>query len=210
VACSPIRASRFLLFATSLFTLCPWTHCLGQVQGYSPNQEIRIPDLPLLTAKSRSASDVLAASVEIIFRDGKVCCGKNSALEDSVQAADPKSLKDIANKLQGRHLLSDGRPIMITAEYLAPASVNVSQLMNTLMEKHPLLMEWNSHLYVAYGVIFDQTLDQDGGIMNAIHKIFLLDTRFSSEDKRREISFDRLTDDWGKVQGLVMLKAAAQ
>jgi hypothetical protein len=82
--------------------------------------------------------------------------------------------------------------------------------MNTLMEKHPLLMEWNSHLYVAYGVIFDQTLDQDGGIMNAIHKIFLLDTRFSSEDKRREISFDRLTDDWGKVQGLVMLKAAAQ
>jgi hypothetical protein len=210
VARSHICASRFLLFATSLFTLCPWTHCLGQVQAYSPNQEIRIPNLPLLTAKSRNASDVLAASVEIIFQDGKVCCGKNSALEDNVQAADPKSLKDVANKLQGRHLLSDGRPIMITAEYLAPASVNVSQLMNTLMEKHPLLMEWNSHLYVAYGVIFDQTLDQDGGIMNAIHKIFLLDTRFSAEDKRREISFDRLTDDWGKVQGVVMLKAAAQ
>ncbi|MDQ1389096.1 MAG: hypothetical protein QOF56_2550, partial [Acidobacteriaceae bacterium] len=29
-------------------------------------------------------------------------------------------------------------------------------------------------------------------------------------DKRREISFDRLTDDWGKVQGLLLLKAAAQ
>jgi hypothetical protein len=82
--------------------------------------------------------------------------------------------------------------------------------MNTLIEKHPLLMKWNSHLYVVYGIVFDQTLDQDGGIMNATHKIFLLDTRFSEEDRRREISFDRLTDEWGKVQGLLLLKAAAQ
>jgi hypothetical protein len=193
-----------------ILTLCLWASRLLPAQVYSPNQEIRIRDLPSLTAKSRNASDVLATSVEIIFNDRKICCGKDSALEDSVQAADPKSLKDITNKLQGRHLLTDGRPIMVTVEYLAPASVNVSQLMNTLIEKHPLLMEWNSHMYVVYGVVFDQTLDQDGGIMNAIHKIFLLDTRFSEEDKRREISFDRLTDDWGKVQGLLLLKAAAQ
>jgi hypothetical protein len=210
VASSRAHAPKLVLFAMSIVTLCLWASRLLPAQVYSPNQEIRIRDLPSLTAKSRSASDVLATSVEIIFNDRKICCGKDSALEDSVQAADPKSLKDIANKLQGRHLLSDGRPIMVTVENLAPASVNVSQLMNALIEKHPLLMEWNSHLYVAYGVIFDQTLDQDGGIMKAIHKIFLLDTRFSEEDKRREISFDRLTDDWGKVQGLVMLKAAAQ
>jgi hypothetical protein len=208
VAIFHARAPKLIVFAMSIVTLCVWTSRSGRAQVYSPNQEIRIRDLPPLTAKSRNASDVLSASLEIIFQDGKVCCGKNSALEDSVQAADPKSLKDIANKLQGRHLLSDGRPIMITADYLAPAAVNVSQLMNALTEKHPLLMEWNSHLYVAYGIIFDHTLNQDSSTMNAIHKILLLDTRFS--DERREISFDRLTDDWGKVQGLVMFKAAAQ
>jgi hypothetical protein len=82
--------------------------------------------------------------------------------------------------------------------------------MNMLIENRPLLMEWNSHLYVVYGIVFNQTISQDGGIMNAIYKIFLLDTRFSEVDKRREISFDRLTDDWGKVQGLLLLKAAAQ
>jgi len=210
VASSHAHAPKLVLFAMLILTLCLWASRLLPAQVYSPNQEIRIRDLPSLTAKSRNASDVLATSVEIIFNDRKICCGKDSALEDSVQAADPKSLKDITNKLQGRHLLTDGRPIMVTVEYLAPASVNVSQLMNTLIEKHPLLMEWNSHMYVVYGVVFDQTLDQDGGIMNAIHKIFLLDTRFSEEDKRREISFDRLTDDWGKVQGLLLLKAAAQ
>jgi hypothetical protein len=45
-------------------------------------------------------------------------------------------------------------------------------------------------------------------MVNAIHKILLVDTRFS--DARRQVTFDRLADDWGKVQGLVMLKAAPQ
>jgi len=210
VASSHARASKLFLFALSIVTFCLWIHGSVQSQIYFPNQEIRISDLAPLTAKSRNASDVLATSLEIIFNDRKVCCGKDSALEDSVQAADPKSLKDITNKLQGRHLLSDGRPIMVTVEYLAPASINVSELMNMLIENRPLLMEWNSHLYVVYGIVFNQTISQDGGIMNAIYKIFLLDTRFSEVDKRREISFDRLTDDWGKVQGLLLLKAAAQ
>jgi hypothetical protein len=177
-------------------------------QGYYPDQEIRISDVPSVAATSRRPSDVLAASVEIVVRDRKVCCGKNSALEDSVQSADPNSLKDVSDKLQGRHLLSDGRPIMVTAEYLPAASVNPGWLLGALREKRALLMEWNSHLYVVYGVIFDQTVDQDGGIQNAIHKILVLDARFS--DARRQVTFDRLADNWGKVQGLVMLKAAPQ
>jgi hypothetical protein len=44
--------------------------------------------------------------------------------------------------------------------------------------------------------------------VDSIFKIFLLDPRFS--DQRREVSFDRQTDDWGKVQGLLTLKAVPQ
>ena len=94
---------------------CVLASCLavcGFAQAYYTEQEIRVADLPSLTAKSREASDVLAASLEIIVRRKKICCTKDSALEDSVRAADPKSLKDVASKLQGRHLLSDGRPII--------------------------------------------------------------------------------------------------
>jgi hypothetical protein len=36
--------------------------------------------------------------------------------------------------------------------------------MNSLVEKRALLMEWNSHLYVVCGVIFDQTFNQDNGM----------------------------------------------
>ncbi|MGA7926140.1 MAG: hypothetical protein WCA20_09100 [Candidatus Sulfotelmatobacter sp.] len=188
--------------------LCLAVCCFAYTQEYYPNQEVRINDLPSLTSKSRDASDVLAASVEIILRDKEICCAKNSALEDSVQSADPKSLKDIAAKLQGRHLLSDGRPIMVTAEYVPATSLVAGTLIGTLSEKQPLLMEWNSHLYVVSGLIYSTTYTPEGERIDSILKIFLLDPRFSGQ--RREVTFDRSTDDWGKVQGLLTLKAAVQ
>jgi hypothetical protein len=198
------RSSTFLFVAVVAVTFCLWRNHVAQAQDYYPDQEVQISDLPSLTAKSRSSSDVLATSVEIILHDRQVCCGKDSALEDSIQAADPGSLQDVAKRLKGRHVLSDGHSIVVTAEYWAASSVNPDQLISTLNGKHALLMEWRSRLYVVYGVIFNQTVNQDSSIMNAIHKILLLDPRFS--DERRTVFFDRMTDDWGKVQGLMLLE----
>jgi len=200
--------SVFLNPASRVVVLCLVVCSFAYAQEYYPNKEVRINDLPPLTAKSKDASDVLAASVEIILRDKEICCGKNSALEDSIQRADPKSLKDVAARLQGRHLLSDGRPIVITADYEPAPAVNSGNLISVLTEKQALLMLWNSHLYVVYGVIYNTTYSPDSGRMDSIVKILLLDTRFS--DQRREVIFDRATDDWGKVQGMLMLKAARQ
>jgi hypothetical protein len=90
----------FPIPAGAVVALYLLVYSLASTQEYYPNQEVRITDLPSLTAKSKDASDVLAASVEIILRDKEVCCGRNSALEDSIQRADPKSLKDISARLQ--------------------------------------------------------------------------------------------------------------
>jgi hypothetical protein len=180
--------------------------CLAQGQAYS--KEVRISDLPVLTARSTDASDVLAAAAEIIFQDQEVCCGKNSALGDRVRLSDPMSLKAIANKLRGRNVLSDGRAFIITADYCSPPSVNVGQLITAVTEKHAPLIEWNSHLYVVYGVIFYETFDfSTGARTDSLDKLLLLDPRFS--DERRKVSFDRATD-WEKVQGLLILTAAPE
>jgi hypothetical protein len=199
--------SAFNVLGNLVLPFCLAVCCFAYGQDYYPNQEVHISDLPSATAKSKDASDVLASSLEIILRDKEVCCGKNSALEDDVQRADPKSLKDVANRLQGRHLLSDGRPIMVTAEFV-PATSLVSGLINALAGKQPLLMEWNSHMYVVYGAIYNTIYSPEGGRTDSILKIFLVDPRFS--DQRREVTFDRQTDDWGKVQGLLMVRAARQ
>jgi hypothetical protein len=136
-----------------------------------------------------------------------VCCGKDSALEDVALYATlsaPLSLKELSTKLQGRHLLSDGQPVMVSADYIPHDSINPSLIVNTLREQHAPLIEWKSHLYVLYGALFDETRDSSSGVRAyAIHKLLLLDLRFS--DQRREAVFDRETDDWGQMQGLLMV-----
>jgi hypothetical protein len=178
-------------------------------EGYGyPNQEARISDLPALTAKTTNASDVLLTSVEIIFHDKEVCCGKNSALEDDLRAADPASLKDVGNKLRGRHVVSDGRVFTIAAEYVPAESVNADWMIAAIQAKQPLLMKWNAHLYVVHGVNFGIFFDANGGRANSINKLFLLDPRFS--DERRAVVFDRQTEDWTKVKVLLKLKAEVE
>lgn len=176
---------------------------------FLPNQEVRVADVPKLTAKSQSVSAVLSTALETIFRDKTLCCGKESALEDDVDYAtqsDAVSLKELADKLRGRHRLSDGRPIAVKAEYVPQGSIYANLIIRTLLDQHAQLMQWKSHLYVLYGALFDETRHYSGAQEYAVHKLFLLDPRFS--DERREVVFDRETDDWGEVQGLLTVSIA--
>lgn len=184
--------------------------CLAQSypnQSYS-NQEIRVRGLRALVARSHEPSDVLLTSLDTILHDRSVCCGADSALGDSAEKADPVSLRDVASKLQGRHLLSDGRPIKVTAEYFEPAAINSGMLIGSLRDKHALLLQWNAHIYVCYGAIYDELYDENGGLQYSIRNFLLLDTRYS--DSRREVIFNRQTDDWSRVQGMLRVTVAAQ
>jgi hypothetical protein len=169
------------------------------------NQEVRVTDLPSLTAPTRHRPAVLATALGTILHDKAVCCGKDSALEDAVLYAtlsDPLSLKEFSTKLQGKHSMSDGRAIVVNAEYVPQSSINAGLIVISLRDQHALLLEWKSHLYVLYGATFDETRDLGSGERDyAIRRLFLLDPRFS--DQRRETEFNRETDDWGGVQGLL-------
>jgi hypothetical protein len=202
------KPPAFRLLADCAPALCLALCCLayGQQVAY-PEQEVRVQDLPSLTARSPHAADVLATSLEILFNDKEVCCRKNSALEDSIESADPKSLKDIASKLQGRHLLSDGRAIMVTTEFLTPDQVSAGHLIAMIRNQHASLMMWNSRVYVLEGVTYVGTVDYSTNeTAYAVHKFVLQDVRFS--DSRRAVTFDRLTEDASKVQGVLFVEAA--
>jgi hypothetical protein len=125
---------------------------------------------------------------------------------DFVSAANPLALQDVAHKLNGRHVLPDGRPILVSAEfYLAnpnDGSVNaVGTILTALNHNQPMLLVWNSHLYVVYGAIYTETVIESsdgGGMMDTVDQILLFDP--SSGERT---VFDRLKDDWTKVQGLL-------
>jgi hypothetical protein len=180
-----------------------------QAQNTYIPKSVSIDTLPKLMARSHDPSDVLLTSLDTIVHDREVCCGKDSALEDSAQRADPASLQDVAAKLQGRHLLSDGRPIMMTPQYTAPAAINGSMLIEALRQKHAMLVLWKSHLYVLYGATFVEDYDpKTGTALYNIVKLLLIDTRYS--DSRRTVEFNRATDDWSKVQGVLWITSAPQ
>lgn len=196
------RAIQFIAISCLALGACAY----GQ-HTYSPDG-VRVVDLPKLTARSHDASDVLLTSLETIVQNPEVCCGKDSALADSAQRSDPATLQDVAAKLQGRHLLSDGRPIMVTAKYIAPDAINGYLLLETLLQKHAMLMQWRSHVYVCYGVTYRKDYDANGAVMYTILTFRLLDTRYS--DSRREVVFDREMDDWNKVQGVLWIASVPQ
>jgi hypothetical protein len=160
-------------------------------------------------ARTTHSSDVLLTSLDTVFHDRDICCGKDSALGDSAEAADPHSLKDIATKLDGRHLLGDGRPIKVTARYVSSDQIYAADLITSILNQHALLMQWNSHIYVVHGLVYRWAAyggSPDAGIQEGtvIHELLLWDMRYS--DSRREVAFDRTTDDLSKVQGLVFLQ----
>ena len=198
--------------STLCLTVCIF--CLAGSYAYAQQMytdlEVRVSSLPTLMAKSHDLSDVLPTSLDTILHDRSICCGKDSALEDSVERADPLSLKDVASKLQGRHLLSDGRPIMVLAEFWPIEMVDALRLVNVLNDKHALLMVWNSQIYVVYGVVYrwvDYSTHHNRPY-TVIRKLLLLDTRYS--DSRREAEFNHESDDPSKVQGLLMVTTAPQ
>ena len=196
------RLLRVVLFSFAVCSFVP-------AQVYDPEQELQVHDLPSLMARSHDPAEVLLTSLDTVFHDREICCGRDSALADSAEAADPKSLKDVASKLGGRHLLSDGRPIQVTTEYLAPQDVTAGHLVVMIANQHPALMLWNSHLYVVHGVIFIRTEDwSTGDTATVIRKLLLWDTRFS--DSRRSVVFDRETEDPNKVQGLLFLQVESR
>ena len=201
---SNIAAVRFLFKPAVLLWFSLLTTVAASQTTTYPDQEIQVPDLPVITAKTHHADDALRAALEIIVHDEEICCGRDSALGDSLDRADPRSLKDIASKLQGRQLRGDGRPISVTVEYLPPDQVYASHLVAMMQAGHAPLMLWNSHIYVVSGLSYAESVDySDYGVMYITHKFMLVDPRFS--DSRRTVVFDRLTDDVKQVQGLLFL-----
>jgi hypothetical protein len=181
----------------------------GQV--FNTDLDLRVSGLPSLMARSHNLSDVLLTSLDTIVQDRSICCGKDSALGDGAAAADPLSFKDVASKLQGRHLLGDGRPMQVTAEFWPRDEINSGRILGALTDKHALLMEWDSHIYVVYGVVYRwiwSGSEEGATATTVIRKFVLLDTRFS--DSRRNVVFDRDKDDMSKVQGLLYLEHKVQ
>jgi hypothetical protein len=74
-----------------------------------------------------------------------------------------------------------------------------------MLQKKPLLMEWNGTLYVLYGLIYDQHLYSSGRQDNVIREFLLIDPRY--RNNKRSVTFEPNKDDFGKVKGIASVRA---
>ncbi|HXY03168.1 MAG TPA: hypothetical protein VEI49_06285 [Terriglobales bacterium] len=201
---SPVR---FHLSALLLMTCCALVAVSQDIPtGWvltRPNREVRVALLPPAASASKDPTDILEASVEMAVMDPAVCCGRKSALEDEAALTEPTSVKQLGEKLRGKHHLDSGEAATVVDQYWPGSSVSAENIVGCLSQQHPLLMEWNEHVYVVYGAVFDEYAYSSGAVMDVIKKLLLLDLRYSG--KRRYVSFDRQADDWSKVTGLLAL-----
>ena len=169
--------------------------------------DAEVHDLPVLRARTKDPSDLLQTALATIFHDKAICCGTDSALGDDVERVDPMSLKDVASKLNGRHLLSDGRPVMVTAEFVPKEQGRL--LIERMLHGQAPLMLWNSQLYVVHDVVYRWTATStpDGGglMMTVIREFRLWDVRFL--DSRRDVVFNLEKDDLTHVQGFLCVES---
>lgn len=172
-----------------------------------PNQQVLVP-VTARTVPSKDASAPLQAALATIFQNPELCCGPNSSLENAAATSATVSTGELAAKLEGRHVLSDGRTFVVKADLIQPATMNVTQVVAPLKENRTVLMQWNSRWYLLIGADFEEWVYDSGRRDYSIHKLRLLD--FSNPSAPKEAVFDRQKDDWAKVQGLMLLSAAPQ
>lgn len=172
-------------------------------------ESVRVSGVRLQIA--HSPDEALPAAVATVLDNADVCCGRGSSLEDVV-AAIKGNLQETAAKLQGRHVLPDGRPYILSATFYAtqPHDGTLaarSILLSALRANHPLLMVWKSQLYVVYGANYTEqvTPDPDGGsaILETVDQLQL----FEPASGRHAI-FDGAKDNWGQVEGVIEMTLA--
>jgi hypothetical protein len=139
--------------------------------------------------------------------NAKLCCGEDSAIGETPAGGTPGTLREIGDKIAGRHVLGDGTAVTIVANYFPAESISSDFIIVPLSKQQPMMMEWNAHFYVLYGAIYDDRVFTDGRHDYVIQKLLLLDPGKPAEP---QAVFDRQKDDWSKVQGLLTLKVTEQ
>jgi hypothetical protein len=208
------RTNPVRVYPRALLLIFVALYGLARAQVLGVDHQIEVSDLPSIVSPSPHSADVLKSSLATVIHDPEVCCGKDSALEYSLERADPKSLQDVAAKLNGRHLLSDGRSITVNADFFPTDKMNAGYLVTTMKGQRAGLMEWNSHTYVVHGLVYfwiasgGDANGGEGGVQIVVRKFLLWDTR--SSDSRRELIFNRDTDDLSQVQGFLFIQVKLQ
>ncbi len=181
---------------------------IGDVEVVHPNQRVIIPDLLFITAPDTGSPAVAKAAVAIVLSGSKIKCDPGSQVEHMAETIAGPSLRALADKISGASCATNGQIRRIAANFVPNTAIQADNLLASLLQRKPLLMEWKNELFVLYGIVYDERLHSDGHRVNVIRELLLIDPRYS--DKRRLKAFVREKDNLAEVAGVASVTVADQ
>lgn len=133
----------------------------------------------------------------------KVKCENESQLENIADADAGTSLEKLIPKIAGVFCSADGRRLRIIASFVPNGAIQGNDIIASLKQGRPMLLEWRGVLYVLYGVVYDEHLYSSGRQDNIVRELLLIDPRYS--DKRRLVAFEHDKDKLAEVEGIASI-----
>jgi hypothetical protein len=194
----------FHIRLVAVFTLLLGFYAEAQVapdsEVFHPNQRVIVANLPLVTAKDSSSSALAKAAVGIVLGSTKTECDSGSQLESVIDSNAGASLSALISKVDGATCSSGGQIKKVNASFTPNSAIVANNIIASILQQKPLLIQWKGAVYVLYGVVYDQHLHQSGTQDNVVREFLLLDPRY--RDKRRFTVFDSKENDFGEVEGV--------
>lgn len=188
----------------SLFSLLAWTQDMtGGYEIVHPYQRVEIRGLAATAAKDGEAASVAKTAISITLSGSKLKCAPESEVSSVIEANADAPLSTLASKLSGTSCASDGQILKMTATFTPNGAIKANDLVASIKQGQPLIVEWRHSLYVLYGVIYDEHLNSDGSQNNVIRELLLIDPRYSG--KQRRITFVRGKDNFDDVAGTLSM-----
>ena len=200
-----------VVLVVSFFLIGPLTGQDVPLGGYPvvhPYRRIQISNLAGISSTDTTSPAITKAALAIVISASKVNCEHDSQLESIADANAGASLQTLVTKVAGAFCSENGRRFRVTASFVPNSAIQGNNIIASLKQGQPLLIEWKDVLYVLYGVVYDERIHSSGRQDNFIREFLLIDPRYS--DKRRLVTFERDKDNFAEVEGIASIRTTPE
>ena len=197
--------SRILIVLVSLLASTS-AYCQEPVPSevVRPDLRVEVTNLPTLGAGEDTPAEL--AAIRIVLQAENIRCDERSELETAARTVSDHSLKNLITKIAGTSCATRRGPVKIEASFVPAPEIRGDDVLATLLQRKPLLVQFQGAVLVLYGATYDEHLRSDGSRMNVVRTFVMLDPRYLA--RRRSVTFIRDKDNFDQIRGVATLQSA--
>ncbi|HUQ50365.1 MAG TPA: hypothetical protein VM056_06600 [Terriglobales bacterium] len=115
----------------------------------------------------------------------------------------------LGTAVKGSRTPNDLRKIRVETEFIPGAPSAADAYIVRFREGQPVMLIWNGHPYLWYGLVYDEYVHSNGSRMFEMRELKLLDPLAKSK-KEQVVTFVKGKDDPAQINGVMVLRVTAR